>query len=218
MCSVLHIFCNRSRWLPVLSLSLRTFQRWKYGCPASRSAVSRLEISSCFSCLKTFMLLALLTPFSRPSAHDWILCSWCDIMDGAEMEEAPVSHAALSLWAVVWDWPEVLLCVAGALWGFSPLHCSGEHEEATLTCCDALCFSKFAFILPGPACCLLIQHCLLPKERWSSPKSDSLLEWQHDAPHPFYLLCLSCVCTEPASSLDPQGRVCSSSSLRLVQE
>lgn len=63
------------------------------------------------------MLLALLTPFSRPSAHDWILCSWCDIMDGAEMEEAPVSHAALSLWAVVWGWPEVLLCVAGALCG-----------------------------------------------------------------------------------------------------
>lgn len=139
------------------------------------------------------------------------------------------------LWIVLrWRRPlsAMRLCHCGLLSGVDQKSCCvwQGHFGGFLLCIAQVSMRKlpslavmpsaflFAFILPGPACCLLIQHCLLPKERWSSPKSDSLLEWQHDAPHPFYLLCLSCVCTEPASSLDPQGRVCSSSSPRLVQE
>lgn len=206
--SITHL-CSRSRWLPVLFLSLRTFQRLKYGCSASQSAISRLEMSSCFPCLKAFILVALLPPFSRRSAQ---LCSSCDIVGGAEMQEVPVSHVILSLWDVVWGWPKVLLSVAGGLQGLSPAHCSAEHEEAALARSSALCFS--VCFHPTRPC--LLSPCTTPpsaKERWGSPKSDSLWEQQHLLPASALAMCALCLCHP---WVPREG--CSPSSLRLVQE
>lgn len=97
-------FCRRRRWLPVLSLSLRVFQTMG----AHPHKVLYPDLKHVFP-VSRLTLLALLNPFIRPSAHDWILHSLCDIMDGAEMEEVPVSHVILSLWGVVWGWLKVLL-------------------------------------------------------------------------------------------------------------
>lgn len=217
MCSVLHIFCSRSRWLPVLSLSLRTSQRWKYRCSASQSAVSRLDISSCFPCLKTFILLALLTPFSRPSAHDWILCWSWDIMDGCCDGGVPASHVILSLWGVGWGWPKVLpVCgmrTSGTFswvllsWAWGSYHCL--LQCSLLSCLLSSCLTLPVVSLYNTTC---YQREMGQPKIWlpvgaAARCSPPLL--------PGSALAVCTLCLRPAWS-PKEG--CSSSSLRLGQE
>lgn len=93
---------------------------------------------------------------------------------------------------------------------------SGRGTAVTLSCillswaggsCRVMLSAfLFVFILPVPC---LLSPCTPPStnDRQGSPKSAFFLKGQHKAHHPFYLLCLSCVCSILGLFLDPQGRV-----------
>lgn len=181
------------------------FRDESMGAQPHRVLYPWLEISSCFPFLKTFI------SFGSP-AHpiQQTQCAWLNPL--------------LIVWYYGWCWDAGGPCqpcdfvTVGCCVGLtkSPAVC-GRRTAETFSCtllswawgsCPRLlwCFS----VCFHPACPCLLSPCTTPPsttERWGSPKSDSLSEQQHDAHHPFYLLCLSCVRTVPALSLDPQGRV-----------